>query len=160
MITEVNDVKSYYSGHYEAMGFNCQAVCDSRLIFLYFGVLAPGKWNNNAAHPLCKDLRCGIGNIAVGLYFVGDAANLLDQCIGSQKSNPDNDEFNFYLSQLRIRIEMAFGTMVNKFRVLKKKLDGLLAKRASIVMACARLHNYINTILKLIQLMRIRLSLC
>ena len=56
MITEVNDVKAYYSGHYEAMGFNCQAACDSRLKFLYFGVVAPGKWNDNAAYPLCKDL--------------------------------------------------------------------------------------------------------
>ena len=145
---EVGNVKAYYSGHYECFGANCQAACDIRLKFLFFGVVAPGKTNDNAAFPLCKELVETIKNLPVGLYFVADAAyslaeNLLVPFIGSQKLNPDNDAFNFYLSQMRIRIEMAFGRLVRKFQVLKRCIEGKLAKISSIVMACARLHNYI-----------------
>ena len=145
---EVGNVKSYYSGHYESFGINCQAACDIRLKFLFFGVVAPGKTNDNAAFPLCKDLVKAIKNLPVGTYFVGDAAyslaeNLLVPFIGSQKLNPDNDAFNFYRSQMRIRIEMAFGRIVRKFQVLKRNIEGKLSKISSIVMACARLHNYI-----------------
>mmetsp|Transcript_29069 Transcript_29069/g.33770 ORF Transcript_29069/g.33770 Transcript_29069/m.33770 type:complete len:98 (+) Transcript_29069:242-535(+) len=42
---------SYYSGHYESYGLNCQAVCYVRLRFLVFGVIAPGSTNYAAAFP-------------------------------------------------------------------------------------------------------------
>jgi len=98
---------AYYSGHYESYGLNCQATCDAKLKFLYFCIVAPGKTNDNAAYLLCF------------LYFVGDAAYSLEEHLlvpftGSQKLNPDNDAFNFHLSQMQIRIEMAFGRLVRK----------------------------------------------
>ena len=37
------NVTSFFSGHYESYGLNCQAVCDSNLKFIFFGVVAPGK---------------------------------------------------------------------------------------------------------------------
>ena len=48
---EVSNVISFYSGHYESYGLNCQALCDSRLHFMYFGVVAPGSTNYNIAFP-------------------------------------------------------------------------------------------------------------
>ena len=38
---------------------------------------------------------------------------------------------------------MSFGRLATKFRVLKRKIDGKLSKISSIVMCCAKLHNYI-----------------
>jgi len=38
---------------------------------------------------------------------------------------------------------MAFGRMVNKFRILGGKINGSLSRVSKIVMACARLHNFI-----------------
>ena len=70
---EVTNVKAYYSGHYECYGLNCQAACDSSLVFLFFGVIAPGKTNDNTAYPQCHDLVRIIENLPLGLYFVGDA---------------------------------------------------------------------------------------
>ena len=97
---------------------------------------------------MCADLKKAIETLEFGLYFVGDAAyslheNLLVPFIGANKLDPNKDAFNFHLSELRIRIEMAFGRLVNKFRILKREIEGLIHNRAAIVMACARLHNFI-----------------
>ena len=146
--SEVANQRAYYSGHYESMGLNCQAACDIRLKFLFFGVIAPGQTNDNAAFPFCTELIKAIKNLPPGMYFVGDAAYSLEEgllvpYVGSQRLNPDNDAFNFHLSQMRIRIEMAFGRLVRKFQVLKKNLEGKLGKMSQILNACARLHNFI-----------------
>jgi hypothetical protein len=42
--------RSYYSGHYQSYGLNCQAMCDSRLRFLLFTVIAPGQTNDAVAY--------------------------------------------------------------------------------------------------------------
>jgi hypothetical protein len=34
--------RAYHSGHYNADGLNVQAICDSRLWFLFFAVAKPG----------------------------------------------------------------------------------------------------------------------
>jgi hypothetical protein len=133
------NVRAYYSGHYESYGLHCQALCDSKLRFLYFGVVAPGKTNDNAAYPLCTDLVNFVDNLPSGLYIVGDAAytctdRLLTPFVGPQKQNVCNDAFNFHLSQMRIRIEMSFGRLVRKFGILKHKLNGKLSTRSAIIM--------------------------
>ena len=64
---------AYYSGHYKSHGLNCQAVCDVNQKFLFFGVVAPGKTNDNAAYPRCHGLKEFVDNLPVGVYIVGDA---------------------------------------------------------------------------------------
>ena len=96
------------------MAFFCE------MLFLYFGVVAPDKTNDNAAIPLCVDLKKFIDDLPFGMYVVGDAAYILTEQLltpftGTQKLYPNNDKFNFHISQLRIRIEMAFGRFVKKF---------------------------------------------
>ena len=146
--TEIYNSNAYYSGHYTSHGLNCQAMCDIRLKFLFFGVVAPGKTNDNSAYPLCKILKKFIENLPAGVYIVGDAAYTLTEKLlipftGSQKLDPKKDTFNFHLSQLRIRIEMAFGRLVRKFRILKRNLEGKLSTMSNIIMTCAKLHNFI-----------------
>jgi hypothetical protein len=72
--SKVKNIKSYYSGHYESYGLNCQAVCDVRLRFLFFGVVAPGSTNDAAAFPLCCDLVKMIKKIPKGCYLVGECS--------------------------------------------------------------------------------------
>ena len=145
---EAHNIRAYYSGHYEHYGLNCQGVCDSNLKFLYFGVVSPGSTNDNISYTYTGSLSESVENLEMGEFLVGDAAyttteHLLIPFTGSQRSKPDNDAFNFYLSQLRIRIEMAFGLLVNKFRILKKPLEYHMTKNSRIIMTCARLHNFI-----------------
>jgi len=93
-------------------------------------------------------LKSAIESLPPGLYCVADAAYTLAETLlipftGIERSDKAQDAFNFYLSQLRIRVEMAFGRLTNKFRILKGSIIGTLDRVTSIVMACARLHNYI-----------------
>jgi len=145
---EVGNVIAYYSGHYESHGVNCQACVRSDLRFMYFGVVAPGSTNDNISYPLVSGLKNVAEALPTGMYCVADAAytlqeNLLIPFTGAECLDEVHDSFNFYLSQLRIRIEMAFGRLTNKFRILKGCVLGSLDRVTSIIMACARLHNYI-----------------
>jgi hypothetical protein len=63
--------------------------------------------------------------------------------IGSQRSDAINDAFNFYLSQVRIRVEMAFARLVLKWRILRAPLVGSLGSSSRTIMACAIMHNYV-----------------
>ena len=65
-------------------------------------------------HTILRDMPAGI-------YFIGDAAfelseKLITPFTGSQRANPLNDCFNFFLSQARIRIEMSFARLSGKVR--------------------------------------------
>jgi hypothetical protein len=43
---EAGNVASYFSGHYQKYGINVQAMCDSRCVFRYFAISAPGSFND------------------------------------------------------------------------------------------------------------------
>ena len=145
---KVGNVQSYFSGHYASYGVNCQACIRSDLQFTYFGVVSPGSTNDNISYPLASALKEAFDNLPLGLYGVADAAytlteNMLIPFTGVNRLDPANDAFNYYLSQLRIRVEMAFGRLVNKFRILSGKIEGSLDRVTAVLTACARLHNYI-----------------
>ena len=85
-----------------------------------------------------------------GVFLVGDAAYTLQDRVlvpftGSQRDQKHKDAFNFFLSQLRIRIEMAFGLLTNKWQILRNNLQCRLSKCSDILECCARLHNYVIT---------------
>ena len=142
------NVLSYMSGHHCSYGLNCQAMCDARLRFLYFAVVAPGSCNDCVSILRCTALMESIRQLPFGYFIVGDAAyicsdRLLTPFVGAQRDNFDYDNYNFYLSQCRIRIEMAFGRMKSKFFILKNVLSCKYKTASKILSACARLHNYI-----------------
>ena len=87
-------------------------------------------------------------SLPLGHYAVADAAYTLSEHIlipftGSDRLDPVQDSFNYYLYQLRICVEMAFGRLVNKFQILSGKIIGSLDPVTRILMACARLNNFI-----------------
>ena len=136
--SDVTNIRSYYSGHYEHYGLNCQAEFESSLKCIYFGVVAPGSTNDNIAYHFANDLADTIKQLPQGLYFIGDAAysssdKLLIPFTDSQRDNQSNDAYNFYISQLRIRIEMAFGLLVSKFRILKTPLQSSVKKMVKLL---------------------------
>ena len=84
-----------------------------------------------------------------GMYFaIGDCAytpteHLLPIFGGEQAKILKHDNFNFFASQLRIRIEMAFGLMVKKWGILQRPLLCDLGHVKHVVCAIARLHNFV-----------------
>ena len=88
-----------------------------------------------------------LDSLPLGSYTVGDAAyTLTDQCIipftGSQRLNPTKGSFNYFFSQVRIRIEMAFGLLTTKWQILKKSLFVSLSVGSEVLECISRLHNY------------------
>lgn len=88
--------------------------------------------------------------LPVGFYVVGDAAyvpteHMLTPFSGSQRDDEGNSIFNFYLSQLRIRIEMAFGQLTTRWRILRSPLTVSLVKASKVIECCMRLQNFYIT---------------
>ena len=146
MKDSINNPRAFYSGHYGVYGLNVQAVCDRQSRFIFFGVVAPGKCGDQVAFertPLSQYIK----TLPAGYFLIGDAAysvgeSILTPFTGGHRNDPVKDAFNFFLSQLRIRIEMAYGLLTNKWRILHSPLQTNLGRASDILMACARLHNY------------------
>jgi hypothetical protein len=124
---DTSNIASYYSGHYQCHGVNIQAVCDARCRFTYMSCRSPGGTGDSRAFQGTA-LNYFLQEIPRGFYVVGDSAYTLSSSLlvpysGAVKKRKDNDVFNFHLSQLRIKIEQAFGFLVNKWRVFKKPLE-------------------------------------
>ena len=113
---EVHNVQSYFSGHYQTYGVNIQAACNHNCHFLFIGVTGPGIMGDHQAIH-----ECGLSKLVEStrgvLYCIGDCAYTLTEKLlpiyrSEQSAKERYDNFNFYTSQLHIRIEMAFGVMV------------------------------------------------
>ncbi len=140
------NAKDYYSGHYQCHGINIQAACDSKCIFISVSVAAPGATNDIVAFQNSK-LDIAAHNLPPGNFLIGDNAYVCDEHIltpfsGTQKDVQKNDAYNFYLSQLRIKIEQTFGFMTNKWRILKKPIQTMLSGTGLVLLTITRLHNY------------------
>jgi hypothetical protein len=145
---EVTNPADYYSGHKKTFGVNVQAVCDHTLRFRFVCVAAPGKTNDHRAFGYCTTFLAWLEALPSGYFIVGDNAYPLSNKIltpfkGRKKVETYNSSFNFYLSQLRIRIEMAFGRMTTKFRIMRTKMTCSLEMQSKIIQAVTRLHNFV-----------------
>lgn len=139
-------VKSFHSGHYGISGINVQAVCDAKCRFTFAALAAPGGQNDIKAFRGTKLFQY-LDSTPIGKYIIGDNAyvcgeHLLTPFPGQQRSNTTKDAYNFFLSQLRIRIEMTFGRFVNKWRVFLCPLRIKLKFIGPIFMSATRLHNF------------------
>ena len=71
--SEVGNVKSFFSGHYQTYGINVQAACDAKCRFISVCIAAPGGTNDIAAFrksPLFQLVQ----NLPIGNYIIGDNA--------------------------------------------------------------------------------------
>ena len=83
----------------------------------------------------------------VRLLVVGDPAYpLLDWLIkgytNSLNLTPEQESFSVYLSSLRVGVEMAFGKLKSRWRVLLKRSDFHFSFAPTIFATCCALHNF------------------
>lgn len=148
MPADVWNPLAYYSGHYACYGLNVQAVVGPSLEFLYLCVAGPGKTNDVRAFKRCDGLLAWLRALSEEYYISGDNAYILCNKVLTPHNNAQlgNSEhrrtFNYYLSQLRIRVEMAFGLLTTKWRLLRHGLNFYNAKNSLVIQVCARLHNF------------------
>ena len=147
MPVDVLNRREYYSGHYKCYGLNVQAMVGPDLEFFYVCIAAPGKTNDVRAIKRCKGLIEWLQALPNGYFISGDNAYIISRKVLVPHDKPQCDHeskrvFNYYLSQLRIRVEMAFGLLTTKFRLLRKGLNFYNEKNSLVIRACAKLHNF------------------
>lgn len=111
------------------------AVCDS-----------PGATNDYTAYS-CSSLASLTEALQGQYHLVGDNAYVLTTHLMTPfksiaAGDVFRDSFNFHLSQLRIRIEMAFGRLVTRWGLLWGPLRASLPHNTAAIQAMLRLHNY------------------
>jgi hypothetical protein len=140
------NIGSYFSGHYQCHGLNVQATCDANCRLIFLSIKCPGgtgdseEFYGTRLDTFLKSIQPGYDAVANNSYTL--SATLLIPYSGSDKRYPHKDVFNFYTSQSRIKIEQAFGMMVNKWRVFKKPVELKLSAIPTLVESCMRLHNF------------------
>ena len=88
---------------------------------------APGGSNDITAYRN-STLPSYVEGLPISRFIVGGnayfpAEHLLTPFSGNDRSDPSLDAYNYYLSQIRMRIEMSFGRFVNKFKIFKSLLQ-------------------------------------
>jgi hypothetical protein len=89
------------------------------------------------------------GELADGLCLFGDNAYLNKSYmaipyINQRHAADDRDNYNFYHSQVRIKIECAFGMFTERWAILRSALPKKLSihKIIRLVLALAKLHTF------------------
>ena len=107
----------------------------------------PLALNVVALQGFMKEVEDGL--LGQAFWVVGDEAYPVPESIivpyPSSTLTEDQDNFNFYLSSLRIHIEHAFGILVARWRLLRDRLDFGLEHCMAIMSVAMKLHNYCIT---------------
>lgn len=149
------DQGKFWCGRKHKFGLNMQAICDARGRFLDLSIMFPASTSDCLAFEqsdLYKQLLDGI--LAEGLCLFGDNAYINSPFMstpfpkvgtGQEVTNVRKDAYNFYFSQLRIRIECAFGIFVHRWALLRGifPVNTPMKRIISSVIAMAKLHNYL-----------------
>jgi hypothetical protein len=131
-------------------GILLMAGCDSNCKFRWADVRHPGSTSDYTAWVTSKlgmKLQDPDQDIVLEDYtIVGDGAfvesNTMAVPIPGKTLPQYQDAYNFYLSQVRITIERAFGILVHRFGILRSPMSISIKKVPAIVMCLMRLHNY------------------
>ena len=120
-LKETRNLCAFFSGHYQHMGLNVQAVVDSCLRFTFVCIAAPRSASDMTAIRRSSLLGL-LQKLPPCFYAVGDATYMSTEHIlvphtGSNRDDPYKMPFDYFLSQLRIRIEQAFGLLTTKWGI-------------------------------------------
>jgi len=143
--------KKWFCGRKKKFGIALQGTCDVEGRFLDV-VMEHPAWTSDflafTTCPLYHKLEVQ-GFLAEGLCFFGDKAYVNCRYMATPYRGAtvgtSEDNYNFFHSQLRIRIECAFGMLVGRWGVLRKAIPATvgLRKITAMVMCLCRLHNFL-----------------
>ena len=142
------DVTKFFCGRKHKYGLNCQAVADCRGKFLDMSIRYPGSTSDCLAFESSSLFdRLQNGLLAEGLCLFGDNAYLNSPFLATPYPNVSGgykDAYNFFHSQLRIRVECAFGMFAQRWGILRSAIPkGItLRKTTALVLALAKIHNF------------------
>ena len=144
------DIGAYYcrKGFY---AFICQAMCDVRKRIVWISSRHIGSCHDSRAFTDTK-LYCFLVEKKLflldnGFFFVGDSAYDLESFLlipfDEPKPQSEEDAYNFYHSNCRIRIECTFGELIMRFDLFWRTLKLDLKNAGDVINDAALLHNFI-----------------
>ncbi|TGZ45962.1 uncharacterized protein [Temnothorax longispinosus] len=137
--------------------YNLQAVVDDKCRFRDICIRHPGNTHDAAVfkdsnlyknvHTLIPQSSKNIDGMEVPYLIIGDPAYpLLPWLIKGYPGSvtPEQDSFNVHLNSARVAVEMAFGRLRGRWRILLKRLDVSHTFVPNITSACCILHNFLE----------------
>ena len=140
---------AFFCGRKSKFGFNMQAIADAKGRFIAVWIITPASASDYISFttsPLHRMLSRP-GFLKEGYALFGDNAYVSNEFMATPykgaKRGP-KDDYNFFHSQVRIHIEMAFGMLTRRWGILRKPLSSSLKfkKQLRIAMVCCMLHNF------------------
>lgn len=146
-LSDVGRLK-YLCGRKKKFGLNCQAVSDVEGRMLDISLGYGGATSDCMAFEgstLFHKLEGGM--LRDGLCLFGDNAYINSKFMATPYPNVSNntrDDYNYFQSQLRIRVECAFGMWVMRWGILRTAMpmNITIQKTIAFVHALAKLHNF------------------
>ena len=113
--TRISFSLTKFEGHYMDYGINVQGVSDEKGRFIYFAVAAPGSMHDSKAYQETTPPSL-VKNLPPNVFIVADNAytpteHLIPVYGGIERAQIGKDDTNYFISQVRIHIERAFGIM-------------------------------------------------
>jgi hypothetical protein len=134
----------YFSGGKQMYCVNMQAVCDSNGLFLAVSCKHVGSTHDSLAFD-----TGGLKNLCSGMippyHWAGDNAYTLSRTMMVPfpgMVSAEEESMNYYISQLRITIERAFGILVQRWGIFWSALKFKISFVLQLIEACCRLHNF------------------
>ncbi len=147
----VQNPGSYYSrkGFH---GVNVQVIVSHDKIILYRNILHRGAEHDSTAFKngsLGKWLSENWRSLyEKGFYFIEDSAYALKSFLITPFDNAvhgtSEDNFNFFLSSSRIKVECTFGDIDLRWGIFWRPLSFTLVQNVKVIDTCLRLHNFIT----------------
>ena len=143
---------NFHCSRKDKYGLVMLAICDHRTKFRWLNISEPGRMSDYASW-IKTDLTSQLDDDALmsqillaGHTLIGDNAFVKKKYMAvpfpGTGIEVSQDAYNFYLSQLRITIERAFGILVHRWGVLRKPLNVHIGRVSALVTCLCRLHNY------------------
>ena len=146
------DQRKFLCGRKHKFGLNCQAVADVNGKILDISVVYGASAADCVAFE-ASDLHARLEDdlLQNGYVLFGDDAYLNSFFMATPYSNvsgnpnkKSKDNYNFFHSQLRIRVECAFGMLVARWGILRMTISNKITvtRTIALVDTLARLHNF------------------
>ena len=139
---------SHYMNRHVFCAVNCQATCDSDLMFRWAALTCAGGTHDETSF-LDTQLSLGIRNglMLDPFCIFADAAHVASNSVVTPFSTrhaplgSPEDAFNDFHSNLRIRIENVFGVLMSRWGLLWRPLRCKLKNVGDMVLLCMTFHN-------------------
>ncbi|XP_071653711.1 uncharacterized protein [Temnothorax longispinosus] len=138
--------------------YNVMAVVDHNGRFRNVVIKHPGSVHDAAvfkdssiyknAQTIIPQTSKNIDGVDIPYMIVGDPAYpMLSWLIKGYSGtlSAEEESFNVYLNSARVSVEMAFGRLKARWRILCKKMDCAYTFCPQIILACCTLHNFVES---------------